>query len=703
MARPRKRLAFVVRSVLCACLVLAMSGPQIHRINSGTATMFIIDGSDSVSESDHKEAEQYISRAMLALGPEDVAGVVSFGAQPVLDSVPAGRRPFTGVQSKLDRSASDLAAAIRLASATLPTNKGRRIVVLSDGNETRGDVRQSAEASLNEGIELDIVPLGSKPRQAEASVIEMRAPNESRAGQPFGVRVVLESTVQQEATIIVDRNGTVVSRQRVQLDEGKTSYVLDQKLDGPGYYRFRATLQAQRDSDSRNNVGSTFTAVRGKPKVLVLQSDRVPGPLVLALRSQDITVDVFGPEGVPVRPEELQNYEAVFLNDINAQFVTPNQMKILAAAARDTGIGLVMVGGENSYLPGGWYGTPVADALPVDLNIRQRKSYPSTSVLVIADASGSMGMIEDGLQKIQLAAKAAEETVKLMSPIDRVGVAGSSDGIEFVAPLQDLKDKDSVISQIRKLRTGGGGIYSSPSIHFADSKLRAENSKVRHLVLLADGADVDDYGDSINVVSRMKADKITTSVVAIGDGKDVPFLRALAAAGGGNFYLANKASKLPAIFTQDVAIMSRSAIEELVFVPEMKGGEEALRGFSPSDFPALSAYCLADSRPLARVGLVSPKKDPVLASWQYGLATTVAFMSDAQPRWASRWVGWGGFPVFWAQVARTVTRKATNNDYRLVVEPSGGQAVLKLTAMDRFLLAKSAEPKSSKRVSATIS
>src|SRR5262249_51986750 len=158
---------------------------------------------------------------------------------------------------------------------------------------------------------------------------------------------------------------------------------------------------------------------------------------------------------------------------------------------------------------------------PVDLNIRQRKTFPSTSVLIAVDCSGSMGMIEDGVVKLRMAAKAAEETVKLLSPMDRVGVAGSTDGIEFVAPMQPLTDKMAVINQIRKLDIGGGGIYIGPTVEKIEPVIRAEPTKVRHFILLADGSDSTDWRDAIQRAAGMRLDKITTTVVAIGDGKDV--------------------------------------------------------------------------------------------------------------------------------------------------------------------------------------
>jgi uncharacterized membrane protein len=682
MAKPRKVLAFAVRAVMALFVVTALMGPQSRRPNEGLATMFVVDMSDSVQEKDRDAAIKFVDDALGGLGQNDLGGVIAFGATPQMDSAPAGRRKLGRSLSKVDGSASDLAAAIRLAAATMPEGKGRRIVILTDANETRGDAGQAAEAASADGIQIDYMPLGAKDRGVEATVLEMTTPTERRADEPFEIRVMVESTVNQSGVLVVDRDdGVMVARQKVTLPEGKSTIVIAQKLENAGFYRYRATLEPEADTDNRNNIGAAFVNVRGKPKVLMLQNDSSQTALKKALMGQGITVDMYGPEGIPSKAEEYQGYDAVILNDINAQYFVPRQMEMIKSAVRDTGIGLIMIGGENSFLPGGWYGSAVADALPVDLNIRQRKSFPSTTVLIVADASGSMGMMEDGMMKIQLAARAAEKTAELLSPVDKLGVAGSSDGIEYVAPIQVLSNKPAVISQIRKLGLGGGGIYAEPSVTFAEKELNKSDSKVRHFILLADGADVDTYGKSLAMISRMHANKITTSVVAIGDGKDVPFLKTLAAAGGGRFYLVQSASKLPAIFTQDVAVMGRSAIEEMVFIPQLVAGEEVLRGITGT--PALYAYCLSDPRPLARVGMKSPKSDPILAVWQFGLGSSLAFTSDAKAQWATEWMGWQNFGQFWAQAVRSVSRRATQNDYAISTTQQGGKALVRVEAKDR--------------------
>jgi Ca-activated chloride channel family protein len=684
IARVRKRIAFAVRFLMAACVVVALMGPQSYRENDGTAVIFLLDRSDSVAEGDRAAAMQFVDDALGTLGPNDVGGVIAFGAEPVVESAPGGRRSFDRVLSVIDPSASDLAAAVRLAAASFPEGKARRIVVVSDGNETRGDAARAAEAAAVEGVDVDYVALGSVQRRVEASVLEMQAPSERRADQPFEVRVLVESSTEQQGNLVIERNGVAVSTTPVQLPAGKSWIAVDQKLLEPGFYRYRASLEVPDDTDTRNNVGGAFVNVHGMPKVLLLQGDPTRTELAEALSKQGIFVDLYGPEGIPVRAEEIQPYDAVILNDINAVAFSQQQMELIESAVNDTGVGLAMIGGEDSFLPGGWYATPIADALPVDLNIRQRKSFPSTTVLIVVDTSGSMGMIEDGVEKYKLAILAAEKTAELLSPQDRIGVAGSTDDIEYVAPIAKLTNKAGVISNIRKLRPGGGGVYAQPSMEFADKALRAEDTKVRHLIFLADGADTDMYGRSMNIVSQMRRDKITTTVIAIGDGKDVPFLKQLAAAGGGQFHLADKASKLPQIFTQDVATMSRSAIEEGAFYPIAAVGEEMLSGIDPNAIPALFAYCLADLRPLARLGMKSPKDDPILATWQYGLGTSLAFTSDAKSQWARQWVPWQGFAQFWSQAVRSVSRRATRNDYQVEVQPVGGFGEITVHAYDRL-------------------
>lgn len=681
MAKGRKIVAFALRGLLAAALIFALMGPQAVQRNKGLTTIFVIDRSDSISESERTRAIDFVNAAVANMSEDDQVGLVAFGGQPVMEAAPGGRRKFTKIESVIEASASDLAAAMRLAMASFPAGKGRRIVVLSDGNETQGDALGAVETIAAEQVSVDFVPLGNEEKKAEATVLDLQAPSEQAADQPFELRAIIDSTVPQTGQLIIERNDVAVSQTPISLPAGTSAVVINQEIKEPGFFRYRAYLKVPNDSDNRNNLGAAFVAVKGRPKILLVQGDSGKKELASALREQGVAVDLGGSGAMPVRAEDLQVYDAVVFNDFNAALITDPQMKMMRNAIRDSGIGFAMIGGEDSFLPGGWYGTPVAEALPVDLNIRQRKVFPSTSVFVVVDTSGSMSMEVGGKTKLQIAANAAVLTVDLLGANDRLGVAGSGDRLDIIAPIQPLTDKHKVKEQAKRLAPGGGGIFAEPSVIGAEKALNAENTRVRHFILVADGSDCDQHGISLAVAARMKANKITTSTVAIGDGKDVQFLKQLAAVGGGRHYLVEDATKLPQIFTQDVSLMSRSAIEEGVFTPKVMAGEEASRGIDA--FPALKAYCLTDARPLARVGMRTHKDDPLLATWQFGLGKSMAFTSDAQNRWASEWMGWGDFGKFWAQAVRSLTRKGALNNYDLQVSPEGGKGRINLQATDR--------------------
>jgi uncharacterized membrane protein len=677
----RKGLALGLRGLLLGSLVVALMGPQAVQRNRGLTTIFVVDRSDSVADADQRRQITLINEAIGAMREEDKVGVVAFGKAPVMEASPGGRRTISSIDSAIDGAASDLAAGLRLAMASFPAGTGRRIVVLSDGNETKGDALGAMESIVAEGVEVDVVPLGIKQDRPEASVLDLQAPSEEAADQPFELRAVVDSSVAQSGRLVIERNGEPVSQTPVSLPAGTSTVVVNQSLKDPGFYRYRAYLEVGQDTDNRNNLGAAFVAVKGRPRVLLIQGNTDKRELATALSEQGITVQLGGASMMPSRPEDLQTYDALILNDFNASLTTELQMKMVRNAVRDSGIGLMMIGGENGFLPGGWFGTPIAEALPVDLNVRQRKVFPNTSVMVVVDTSGSMSMSVGGVTKLQLAAKAAALTTELLTAKDRLGVAGSGNHVDYVSPLAELTNKDQVVNQIRRLKDGGGGIYAEPSVRFAQDKLSQEDSRVRHFILVADGSDCDTHGTSFAIAAAMRSSKITVSTVAIGEGKDVEFLRGLAAIGGGRHYLVKDAAKLPQIFTQDVSLMSRSAIEEGAFIPKVMPGEEATRGITT--FPALMAYCLTEGRPLARVSMRTHKDDPLYATWQYGLGKSAAFTSDAQNRWAKEWIGWDGFGRFWAQSVRSLTRKAALNNYDLQVVPEGGRGRVELQARDR--------------------
>ena len=79
--------------------------------------------------------------------------------------------------------------------------------------------------------------------------------------------------------------------------------------------------------------------------------------------------------GFPSTAEELFTYDAVIVDDVEAEFFSPNQQMLLRRFAAERGGGLLMLGGVDTLNNGGYQNTPLAAAMPVYLE-RQGTATP---------------------------------------------------------------------------------------------------------------------------------------------------------------------------------------------------------------------------------------------------------------------------------------------------------------------------------------
>ena len=72
--------------------------------------------------------------------------------------------------------------------------------------------------------------------------------------------------------------------------------------------------------------------------------------------------------GFPQTPEELYPYQAVIVDDLEAEFFTADQARLLQKFVSERGGGFLMLGGAESFQQGGYRHTPIGDMLPVYLD-----------------------------------------------------------------------------------------------------------------------------------------------------------------------------------------------------------------------------------------------------------------------------------------------------------------------------------------------
>jgi uncharacterized membrane protein len=686
--RTRDTISLALRSLIIVLLVLTLAGTQSVQSADRLAVVYLLDVSDSMGQEAQAEAIAYIRDSLQYISPDDEVGIVLFGANALVERPLSAVRELAPVRSTPVTSNTDIAEAVRLALAVFPADAARRIVVLSDGIVTVGDTQAAAQLAAAAGVEISYVNFSREPGP-EVQVTNIIVPDTVNEGQQFDLTVTVESEAATIATLTILGSGTVIYQDTVELEQGTNNYTFRlEGIAGTGFRDFQVQIEPiGSDTFYQNNTMSGFSRVVGPPRVLVVASDPIETQfLIPALQESGLVVDTATPTSLPIGISALAQYDSVILVNVSATQMSVRRMQLIESYVKDLGGGLVVVGGPNSYAPGGYFQTPLEDALPVEMQIRDQQRLPSLTIAYVIDRSGSMSMVgPSGVENIELAKEAIIRSIELLTPIDRAAVASFDASASWIAEFQNVDDGGMLTRLVGQLRASGGTDILA-GMNLVAREIVNEPSQFRHIILLTDGG-ADPTG-LVELSAALYNDAgVTTSVIAIGAG--IPqFLQDMATAGNGNFHAVEIVESIPTIFAQETVLAQRSYIIEEPLFPNQVSRSPILDGIL--SVPQLQGYVATTARDTAQVILRTPDEnaDPILAAWQYGLGRSVAFTSDATARWGISWVDWSSYAQFWSQAVRwTITEGATGNlETRVVMENEQARVIVDARADDGTFL-----------------
>ena len=687
----RRRVALVLRTVLLTALVFALAGFRIVLPVDRLATVFVVDMSDSVGTAGREDALAFLRETLAERPDGDVAGVVAFGKQALVERLPSEIAEISRLASTPVTTATDIGGALRLATALFPDDTQKRIVLLSDGNDTTGGGQAEAALVASRDIEIETKTIGLGPGD-EVLVERVVTPSTANLGESIEVAADIRSSVAQPATVRLFASGENVATERVQLDQGVTRITFDVKPEEARLHTFRVVVEAAQDTFSQNDRADSVTIVKGEPRTLVLAGDEiVADELVQALTTQRQRVDTMVPEALPTDFAELATYDSIVLVDVPRTRLSDRQLGALQVYVRDIGRGLVMIGGPDSYGAGGYQKTPLEEALPVDMGVRNRQKQPDVALVVVIDQSGSMdachcnsfnggqggGTGIAGVRKVDIGKEAILRAAAALTERDELGVVSFNEQAHWVVRTQPLGGVDDLQDQIAGIQPlGQTNIFAG--LEQAVESLEDATATRRHIILLTDGWSSSGQYDEI--LKRMKAAGITLSTVGAGGGSN-PFLQGLATQGGGRFYDAANPGSIPDIFLKETQQVSGQQIIEEPFFPILTSTSPILRGLDQG-LPRLRGYNGTTAKAAAQTVLVTARDDPLLAQWQYGLGRSVAWTSDSTGRWARDWLGWTGFSRFFSQLVSWTFPGEETGGIEAAFDTKGGQTTLHVESVE---------------------
>jgi Mg-chelatase subunit ChlD len=670
-----------LRSLVIAGIAIALARPSWITEQSKVATIALVDVSDSVSDKQLAAARAYVDQLAAAAGDGNLQ-LITFAEQPIAvrkaDGQPLSariaRHPGAG-------AGTDTQAAMQLAYGMYPDGYVPRMVIVSDGNQTQGDVAVEAYRAKELGVRVSWRTF-DQDKTSEIRVAGLTLPDDLKVGQPYEVTAEVWSTEAQKATLALQQdefpNGLEPVKE-VELREGKNlvKFKSDAKHAGATTYRLRLA-RFEHDTESQNNQAVTTAPVKGRPNILyveggILREPGQAGHLQRALQHENMDVTVRGPSGIPATAKELEKYDLVLVSDVPARLMGAGQMQALDAYVGQMGGGLIMAGGEDSFGSGGYERTRIEQIMPVRFDSEKVVTQPDVAVVLVIDRSGSM----QG-PKLEAAKESARATAEVLSPNDYIAVvAFDSEAQIYVHPTR-AQNKMRISNDIARLQSGGGtNIY--PGLKDAFEILQGINAKVKHVILMTDGEAPSD--GIAELVQDMRASRITVSCVGV-QGADRNLLSMIADAGDGRLYMVEDIGALPKIFMKETQEAQKSQLVEDVIHVRIAKRVEMIEGTNVENAPPLHGYVTTKPKPTAETILISDLGEPILARWRYGGGTAVAWTSDVKNRWSTDWIRWNGYPKFWAQVIRSSMRRKVYDSYDLTAKVADGRAHVVVDAID---------------------
>lgn len=669
--------ALWMRFLLATTLITVLAEPRAVRGSDSLALIYALDVSDSVGDGARDAALEFVARTVSERPEGDEAGLIAFGRDAAVELAPNPTFPFEALNTRLARDGTSLEEGLSLAGAMLPHEQPGRIVLISDGTATEGNVNAAIDELAGREIPVDVLPV-NYAYEDEVWIEKLELPKFVKVGETYEANIVLASLTDGSGDLVLHENGEEIFRQAISYKAGKNRKVLPIYLRRAGYYEYVATIEPpeERDGWKENNSAISSLFLKGEGRVLIITSPEGEkadwDDFAQGLRSAQRSVEVITAYDVPSDTLALMPYDCMVLVNVAADAFDTRQLRAIRDAVHTQGSGLLMIGGQNSFGPGGYHRTVIEEALPVSMDISQRKQLPKGALAIILHTC-------EFPQGNDWGKKISKQALSVLSKQDEAGVLvyDYQGGEKWLFPLTPLSELEEMKKKINSAQIGDMPSFVT-TMQLGLDGLKASDAAAKHMIIISDG---DPSPPPPPMINDFIQSQISISMIAVfpHGGLDISKMQAVAQATGGRYYFPQDPQALPSIFIKEAKTLQRNLIQNKVFVPEVHLPSPVLKGID--SMPPLEGYVLTTPKPRAVTVLRGPDEedlDPVLAIWRFGLGKTAAFTSDLSPNWGKNWVGWEQYVAFVKQLVTDISRVDRKSYLYLSAFASGNTGIVQI-------------------------
>lgn len=495
LGRRRMSALLALRFLAIAALLLILFKPalsvQPNPDKAKLALPILVDRSASMDTIDHRDLPSRYRQAVEALRSQQdaMAGQFRLSYFHFARNVQACQSAdeLAGLQpSGPDTDRTNIAAAINRAIAGYSTDELAGIVLVSDGQHNTPDKLDAAVAAARTPIYC--IGVGQEKESAaglrNVQLASLAAPLEAIRHNVSTVTANLQATGLANVPITVSlmEGDRQLDTQQVIPDGPSASPSVALKWTpgepsqaGPDIRRLSVVVQPIPGETAAEDNAADLHVLVEQPAIRVLYIEGTLRPeakfihrvlsadpnvriAFLARTSQNKFTSQGSPDGkaltdLPRTEEEFNAFDVVILGDLDRSFLSNAQMEALRKCVND-GKSLLMLGGRNSFGPGGYADTPIEAALPVQVGPRSQPQETSLFVPRLT-AGGAASSVMEGLLPY-FDSPSAKATTPMKELLGCVTVAKVKSGASVLAVHPTRNDADGPLPVLVVQQYGSG-------------------------------------------------------------------------------------------------------------------------------------------------------------------------------------------------------------------------------------------------------
>lgn len=635
-------ISFIIHIVMGILITLALAKTTYEKVVTETNVYVLAD----VSYSSNKNLyliDEYIEKLETNVPRNTKIGVICFGKDYEL-LVDLGEKLRSVKESKVDSSETNINEALKFASSLFKEDVIKRIVIISDGEETnQTDLVSLVETLAVDDVYVDAIYLDNNIKEdvKEVQINSVEYISSSYLNNKELAHVYLQSNLDTRVVVSLYKNGVLFKDKALTLEKGYNTVTFELDTTVPGENNYEVKIEANDDESLFNNSYLFNQTIVEKIKVLFISGLVTDNAAIDNLYGDTADIKKYvNRYDVPFTVEDLCEYDEIVLSNIDIRRCNNSSqlVKSLDTLVSEYGKSLITIG--NTFIQNNEEDeilTELADMLPTKYGNDDKKK----SVTLLIDISRSMEQID----RLNIAKKTACTILDNLDDDVRVSCIAFYGEVKPVFTNKEAVNRDELKEYINKLEAYQG-TYLGAALGFAYKTVVEQTNTKNEVILISDGLP---YREQANIsktwaVEMARANIVLSTIQTVStDGTSL--MTELANIGRGYHHVINDLKDVESLVLNDVLNSLNETILENGESPVniLLTKSDLVEGLT--ELPSVKGLYNNTVKSSADVILEALYTDiadisynvPLYTTWEYGNGKVSSFASSISGEWIELW------------------------------------------------------------------